>query len=347
MSCFIPLFYILYFIFYFIYPITTTTALDRAPVVFLKDQAGQAMAHKEAEEADGGLDGRELEGEAVLAQGTAPDEPEVDQGEVGGLVEAAGSGVVDEADEVQAGQQAQGGGDGSSGLAIRRPDGHGGLEQAGAGVEAGHAMARAGDEAEDLGAGVGKVGNLGHKQEDEGLGEVAEDADDDKDHAGKVAVGVADEDAGGEPVVGEEGEGDAEEGQEEVEAEEVAVGGGMGVGVGEEVEGVVEDEQGGDDDGLGDLDAVDAGEDVDAVGGEDGDGGHVEVVEGAEVDEVAEIGLQGGGDDDGGDAEVDKVDDEEGDGGKGGDEELVAPADVEEVVAEAEKRDGLKGDDGG
>jgi len=39
-----------------------------------------------------------------------------------------------------------------------------------------------------------------------------------KYHAGEVAVGVADEDAGGIPVVFEEGEGDADEGEEEINA---------------------------------------------------------------------------------------------------------------------------------
>lgn len=56
--------------------------------------------------------------------------------------------------------------------------------------------------------------------------------------------------------------------------------------------------------------------------------------------------MQRDGDDDAGDAKVDKVDDEQGDGGEGGDEEFVAPADVEEVVADAEDGDGLQADDG-
>lgn len=46
-------------------------------------------------------------------------------------------------------------------------------------------------------------------------------------------------------------------------------------------------------------------------------------------------------------AEIDKVDDEDGDGGEGGDEEFVAPPDVEEVVADAEDDDGLEGEDRG
>ncbi len=51
----------------------------------------------------------------------------------------------------------------------------------------------------------------------------------------------------------------------------------VGVG-GEEVEAIVEDEEGGDDEGLGDFDAVYAGEDVDAIGAEDGDSGHIYIV---------------------------------------------------------------------
>lgn len=46
-------------------------------------------------------------------------------------------------------------------------------------------------------------------------------------------------------------------------------------------------------------------------------------------------------------AEIDKVDDEDGDGCEGGDEEFVPPPDVEEVVADAEDDDGLEGEDGG
>ena len=64
------------------------------------------------------------------------------------------------------------------------------------------------------------------------------------------------------------------------------------------------------------------------------------------MEELAEVGLQRQRDDDRRDAKVDKVDDEERDRGEGGDEELVAPADVEEVVADAEDGDGLEGDDG-
>lgn len=77
-----------------------------------------------------------------------------------------------------------------------------------------------------------------------------------------------------------EGERDADEGEEEVETEEMRVGCWMRVG-GEEVEAVVQNEECGDDEGLGDFDAVYAGEDVDGVGAEDGNTGHVNIVKGA------------------------------------------------------------------
>lgn len=114
----------------------------------------------------------------------------------------------------------------------------------------------------------------------------------------------------------------------------------------EEVEAIVEGEEEGDDDALRDLDAVDAGKHVDALRAEHGDAGHVYVVEGAEVEELAEQGLERERDDDGRDVEVDKVDDEEGYGRQAGNPPLVPPADVEEVVADAEEGDGLEGDDG-
>lgn len=98
---------------------------------------------------------------------------------------------------------------------------------------------------------------------------------------------------------------------------------------------------------MGDFDAVYAREDVDAVGAEDGDGEHVEVVEEAELEQFAEVGAQGDGDHNVGYAEIDEVDDEEGNAGDAWDEELVAPADVEKVVANAEDGDGLDGENCG
>ena len=115
---------------------------------------------------------------------------------------------------------------------------------------------------------------------------MAEDADDGEDHTCEIAVGVPYEDAGGVPVVVPQRERDADERKQEVDGEEVGVcGGAAGRGTGVvKREDVVGEEEQGDEDGLGDFDAVDAGEDVDAVGAEDGDGGHVGVVEPAEVD---------------------------------------------------------------
>lgn len=115
----------------------------------------------------------------------------------------------------------------------------------------------------------------------------------------------------------------------------------MGVG-GEQVEGVVKHKKKGDDDGLGDFDAVDTRQHVDALGAEHGDAGHVEVVEEPQVEELTQIRLERNRDDDGRDIEVDEVDDQDGNGGQGRDPPLVTPTDVEEVVAEAEEGDGLE-----
>lgn len=215
-----------------------------------------------------------------------------------------------------------------------------GLEEAGAGVEAGHAVARAGDETKDLGHRVGKVEELRDEEETECLGEVAEDADDGKDHAGEVAVGVTNEDASGVPVVAKEGGGNADPGQEEVEGEKVRVGGRVRIGRGE-VEDVVEGEEDGDDNALRHLDAVDTRKHVDALGAEHGNTGHVKVVERAEVKELAEVGLQLHGNDDARHVKVDKVYDEDGDGGQTRDPPLVPPANVKEVVADSEESNSL------
>lgn len=132
---------------------------------------------------------------------------------------------------------------------------------------------------EQLRGRVGGVEQLRDEQQQQRLAEVAEDADDGEDHAGEVAVRVADEDARRVPVVVPERQRDADEGEQEVEREEVGVGGRVRVGgEGGEVEEVVEGDEEGDHDGLGDFDAVDAGEDVDRIGAEDGEGSHVGVV---------------------------------------------------------------------
>ena len=112
---------------------------------------------------------------------------------------------------------------------------------------------------------------------------------------------------------------------------------------GKEIQGGIEDDQEGDDDGLRYFDAVDSSEDVDAVGCKDGDHGHVDVVEVGEVEERRyrgvrkEIGAKWSWDYDGGHPEVDKVDYQEGDCGEGWDQDFMTPAEVEEVVNDAEK----------
>lgn len=69
------------------------------------------------------------------------------------------------------------------GLSIGTPGRDGRFHEAGAGVEFREAVARAGDEAEDLGARVEEVEELRDEEQAERLGEVAEDADDGEYHA--------------------------------------------------------------------------------------------------------------------------------------------------------------------
>lgn len=66
-----------------------SSVAHRAPVVFLKYQQGQAMPNEEAEEANYKLEERHLPGQAIFAQGSAPDEPQIEDGEVARLNEAA------------------------------------------------------------------------------------------------------------------------------------------------------------------------------------------------------------------------------------------------------------------
>lgn len=134
-------------------------------------------------------------------------------------------------------------------LSFSRPGRDGGFEEARACVEAGEAMAGTGDEAEDLGTRVEKVEDLGDKEETESLGEVTEDTNNGKDHAREVAVGVADENLCGVPVVEEQGAGDAYPGEEEIKGEEMGVGGRVRIR-GEEVEAIVEDKEQSNDDAL-------------------------------------------------------------------------------------------------
>jgi len=118
-------------------------------------------------------------------------------------------------------------------------------------------MSRTVDDPEQLRGGVEEVEDLGDEQQQEGLGEMPQDSDDGEDHAREVAVGVAHEDLRGVPVVCPEGEGDADEGEEEEEGEEMRVCGWMWVSR-EDIQGVIENQEEGDDEGLRDFDAVDA-----------------------------------------------------------------------------------------
>ena len=319
--------------------------LMNTPIILPKHHQRQPMPDKQPRQPQQHLHRRQLHGQPLLPHRAPPHQPQVQQRKVARLHHPSRFLVFHYPQQPHLTQHPQPPLHHRPRLPLGRPHRDTRLEQARARVEPRQAVARAGHEAKQLRGGVDKVENLREQQQDQGLAEVAQDADDDKHHARKVAVRVADEDPRRVPVVVEQGEGDPQKRQEEGQGEEVRVGGRVGVG-GEQVEGVVEGEEGRDDDGLRDLDAVDAREDVDAVGGEDGDAGHVDVVQRAEVEEGPQVGLQLERDDDGGHAKVDAVDDQQGDGGEGGDEELVPPADVEEVVGEAEGGDGVQGDNG-
>ena len=161
------------------------------------------MADEETEKAEGDLDTGNLEGQAILTERAAPDKPEVEEGQVAGLAQGSGVRVVRKGQEATAGEQAQGARDQGVGLLLRLPDSNTGLEEAGAGVKAGQAVAGTGDEPEELRCAVDEVEDLGQQQQDQGLGEVAEDANSGEYHARKVTVCVTNEDAGRIPVVGQ------------------------------------------------------------------------------------------------------------------------------------------------
>jgi hypothetical protein len=79
------------------------------------------------------------------------------------------------------------------------------------------------DDAEELRSGIDEVEDLRDEQEEEGLGEVPEDADHGKYHSSKVAVRVSYEDLGGIPVVKPESQRDTDEGQKHIKREEMRV----------------------------------------------------------------------------------------------------------------------------
>ena len=76
--------------------------MGNPPVVFLKDQKGKLVADKEAKQADDELEQGDLPGEAVLAEGPPPDEPEVEEGEVGRLDEGTVLGIESDAEKAEA-----------------------------------------------------------------------------------------------------------------------------------------------------------------------------------------------------------------------------------------------------
>ena len=104
-----------------------------------------------------------------------------------------------------------------AGRAFGRPGRDAGFEQAGASVEFGQTVPRTRNQVEELWTAVDEVDDLGDQEEEERFGEVRQDGDAGEGHAADVAVGVADEDAGGVAVVDVDGEGDGEEREEDVE----------------------------------------------------------------------------------------------------------------------------------
>eukprot|EP00208_Stichococcus_sp_RCC1054_P002867 CAMPEP_0206142338 /NCGR_PEP_ID=MMETSP1473-20131121/16507_1 /ASSEMBLY_ACC=CAM_ASM_001109 /TAXON_ID=1461547 /ORGANISM="Stichococcus sp, Strain RCC1054" /LENGTH=150 /DNA_ID=CAMNT_0053537295 /DNA_START=235 /DNA_END=687 /DNA_ORIENTATION=- len=98
-----------------------------------------------------------------------------------------------------------------------------GMEQPGGRVKRGQPVPRAVHELEQLGNGVHEVEHLRPQEQQQRLAEVAQDARHCDGHAGEVCVGVADEDAGGEPVEVQQGQGGGGQRQHQVCREQMAV----------------------------------------------------------------------------------------------------------------------------
>lgn len=184
------------------------------------------MSDYQAEKAQSDLQGGDLQREAVLSHGAAPDEPEVQEGEVARLHDAALRILLD-TQQLEAGQQTQDLRDHRARLFLtvdlpvlaffffviivivivlsttKSPAGDAGLQQAGAGVEVGQPVPRARHQLEELRDAVEEVEDLRDQEEHERLGEVTEDANGGEHHPREVAVRVADEDARRVPVVGQ------------------------------------------------------------------------------------------------------------------------------------------------
>ena len=84
-------------------------------------------------------------------------------------------------------------------------------------------MARTRNNMEELGSRVDKVEDLRDEQKQQGLAEMAENCNDHKDHAGKVAVCVADEYTRRIPIVREECKRHPEEREQEIQREQMGV----------------------------------------------------------------------------------------------------------------------------
>ena len=235
------------------------------------------MSDQEAEESDARLESQDAERESILAHGTPPDEPEIEEREIGALDDL----TVVVGGDTQQPQAVEGLQEERERKRWRRAEGgRRWLQQAGPRVEPRQPVPRTRDHAKQLRGRIDEVEDLRHEEQEERLAEVAHNADDGEDHACEIAVGVAYEDLGRVPIVRPERRRDADEREQQVEREHVRVRCRVRVRhERREEERVVEDQQKGDDERLRDLDAVDPGQDVDAVGTEDGYGGHVGVVQ--------------------------------------------------------------------
>ena len=112
---------------------------------------------------------------------------------------------------------------------------------------------------------------------------MAEDGDDSQSHAREVAERVAREDFAWIPVVSQQAETGAKVGEEEVERELVVV-----AEISTQRHKVEDDEAGGDDDTLTNLEAVDASKYIDGVCAEHCQHAHVDIVKEAKVDRRAQ-----------------------------------------------------------
>jgi hypothetical protein len=97
---------------------------------------------------------------------------------------------------------------------------------------------------------------------------------------------------------------------------------------------------------LGYLNAIDAGKDVDAVRTEYCHGSHVHVVEKSEVEKASKVWPQRYWYDNMRYSEVYKVNNEDGYAGNAGYEKLVAPSNIEQIIADTEDRYRLQGKNG-